>query len=286
MSSIFRLSSATVLDLVGEDAAKILNNLTTNDVKSLEIGCGCETFITDVRGKTLGHVYAFRTPAGFRLIGSPGQSAAIAAHVDRYTIREDARPVDMSDECVVFVIAPVAPVTLRDETDWGESNAERYDVDWLGDQTIALVTDTPGAVEQVIRSVGELTAGDAEFHRARTLAGFPWFGVDLSEKNLPQEASRIEPSISFTKGCYLGQETVARLDALGQVQKQLVRWRIDGAIPDAGSEVSADGKVVGRLTSVAKTGDTTAIAIGVARRSHFDPDATAHGDGFTATVIA
>jgi folate-binding protein YgfZ len=283
--NLFRLSAATVLDIVGDDAAAVLHNLTTNEVKSLEIGCGCETFVTDVRGKTLAHVYAFRTPQGYRLIGAPGQAEAIASHADRYTIREDAQPVDQSTESTVFVISPDAPASLRDETDWGEANARAYGVEWLGDRTIVLVTDTPGAVEQVISSVGELSADDGPFHHARTLAGFPWFGIDLSEKNLPQEASRIEQSISFTKGCYLGQETVARLDALGQVQKQLVRWQATGTIPASGSEVSAGGKVVGRLTSVAKTGEDTATAIGIARRSHFEPGASAQGEGFQATVV-
>lgn len=283
--TVFRLSAATVLDIVGHDSPAILHNLTTNEVKSLEVGCGCETFITDVRGKMLAHVYAFRTSQGYRLIGAPGQADTIAAHADRYTIREDAQPVDQSAESSVFVISPDAPASLRDETDWGEANARGYGVEWLGDQTIVLVTDTPGAVEQVISSVGELTGDDLQFHHARTLAGFPWFAVDLSEKNLPQEAGRLEQSISFTKGCYLGQETVARLDALGQVQKQLVRWQTTGAIPESGSEVSAGEKVVGRLTSVAKTGDDTAIAIGVARRTHFEPGSTAEGDGFQATVV-
>lgn len=285
MSNVFRLSSATVLDLIGQDAAKILNNLTTNDVQSLQPGCGCETFITDVRGKTLAHVFAFRTADGFRLIGAPGQAETIAAHADRYTIREDAHPVDRSGDLSVFVIAPDAPVTLRGETDWGESNAQAYDMDWLGEQTMVLLTETPGAIEQVVRSAGEITDDDSGFHRARVLAGFPWFGVDLSEKNLPQEANRIGQSICFTKGCYLGQETVARLDALGQVQKQLVRWSTEGSIPALGSEVSTDGKVVGRLTSVVQTGDDTALAIGIARRSHFEPGSSAQGDGFVATVV-
>lgn len=285
MPNVFRLSAATVLDIVGDDAPPILHNLTTNEVKSLEVGCGCETFITDVRGKVLAHVSVFRTPDGYRLIGAPEQADVIAAHADRYTIREDAKPVDLSADLTVFVISPDAPLTLRDETDWGSANACCYDVDWLGDQTAILVTDTPETVEQVVQSAGQQIGDDRQFEHARTLAGFPWFGVDLSEKNLPQEANRIKQSISFTKGCYLGQETVARLDALGQVQKQLVRWQTAGQIPAPGTEVTADGKVVGRLTSVAKTGDETAIAIGIARRSHFEPGATASGDGFSATVI-
>lgn len=286
MSNLFRLSQATVLDLIGQDAAVILHNLTTNHVKALAVGDGCETFITDVRGKTLAHVSVFRTPNGFRLIGAAGQADAIATHVDRYTIREDCQCVDLSDQISVFVIGPDASTVLRSETDWGESNATCYDVDWLGEGTLAVLTETPGSVEQVIRSTGELTGDEAEFHNARVHAGYPWFGIDLSEKNLPQEASRVAESISFTKGCYLGQETVARLDALGQVQKQLVRWQTQGVIPAPGSEVHSQGKLVGRLTSVAQTGAETAIAIGIARRSHFDPGATAQGEGFEALVTS
>lgn len=285
MANVFRLSDVTVLDLVGSDSPKILHNLTTNEVKSLEVGCGVETFITDVRGKTLGHVYAYRTGQGYRLIGAPGQADAIAAHMDRYTIREDATPEDRSEKLTAFVLSPDATASLREEADWGQSNAEAFGVDWLGDHTMVLLTETPGAVEQVLTTLGESFAEDDEFHIARTLAGFPWFGVDVSEKNLPQEANRIEQSICFTKGCYLGQETVARLDALGQVQKQLVRWETRGAIPAPVAEVLSAGKVVGKLTSIAMTGPESCIAIGMARRSHFEPGATAEGDGFQATVV-
>ena len=92
---------------------------------------------------------------------------------------------------------------------------------------------------------------EASFHRARTLAGFPWYGVDLDETNLPQEADRDPLAISFTKGCYLGQETVARLMPLGQVQRKLVRWSITGGVPGAGATLVSGDKTVGRLTSVA-----------------------------------
>lgn len=285
MANVFRLSEATVLDLVGADAPAILHNLTTNEVKSLEVGCGCETFITDVRGKTLAHVYAFRTPDGYRLIGAAGQVDAIAAHTDRYIIREDAETVDRSTELGVFVISPDASIAVRDETDWGSHGAVGLSTDWLGSETIVLVCEDAEAIAKQMQMLGETVGGESDFHPQRVKCGFPWYGIDLTEKNLPQEASRIESSISFVKGCYLGQETVARLDALGQVQKQLVRWSTEGELPTAGSEVTAGGKVVGRLTSVAPTGESTAIAIGIARRTHFEAGAEAEGSGFIATVL-
>ncbi|WP_149496841.1 CAF17-like 4Fe-4S cluster assembly/insertion protein YgfZ [Roseiconus lacunae] len=286
MTSVHRLSSLTVVDFVGADTVKILNNLTTNDVRSLENGCGCETFVTDVKGKLVAFVDAFRTADGFRLIGAPGQADAVGSHADRYTIREDSVPVDRSVDLTAFVFAPDVSSPLQSETDWGQCNAVRYEVDWLGEGSFVVLSETPGAVEQVIQTVGESIGDDSSFHHSRTLANFPWFGIDLSEKNLPQEANRNEQTICFTKGCYLGQETVARLDALGQVQKQLVQWQVSGIVPEPGAEMSANGKTVGRLTSVAPQSQNSAIAIGVARRSHFEAGSEATGEGFTATVLA
>ena len=284
MNTIFRLDEVTVLDVVGDDAQTILHNLTTNDVKALQQGCGCETFITEVRGRTIGHVEDYRTADGFRLIGAPGQAETIANQTEKYTITEDVQPQDRSGDFTAFVIHPQASSSLRDETDWTQCNAIAFDTQWLGTSTLVVLTETPGAVEQVCVSCGEPVADQQAFHMARVQAGFPWYGIDFSEKNLPQEVNRIEQTISFTKGCYLGQETVARLDALGQVQKQLVRWQTEGSMPAPGSEVSSANKVVGRLTSLCPTAENQAIAIGIARRSHFDPGSAASGEGFEAVV--
>jgi folate-binding protein YgfZ len=84
----------------------------------------------------------------------------------------------------------------------------------------------------------------------RLETGTPLYGVDFDDDNLPQEVGRNEQAISFTKGCYLGQETVARIDALGHVNQQLVGVRFDGeAIPTVGTELTSGGAVAGRVTS-------------------------------------
>ncbi|MEM9645941.1 MAG: hypothetical protein AAF989_13200, partial [Planctomycetota bacterium] len=132
------------------------------------------------------------------------------------------------------------------------------------------------------------------FHARRVLTGFPWYGIDLDESNLPQEADRDAKVIDFNKGCYLGQETVARLDALGKVQRKLVTWGIGGGVPARNAKLMAGEKAVARLTSVAGVEtvpeeslaiwkdridslpfELTSIAIGFARRSHFEPGAVA-----------
>ena len=95
----------------------------------------------------------------------------------------------------------------------------------------------------------------------------PWFGQDMDERNLPQELNRDNKAISFEKGCYLGQETVARIDAIGHVNQLLVGlqvfWR--EALPLPGTELTADDKVVGRITSVAA--DVVPLAWVIVRRA-------------------
>jgi folate-binding protein YgfZ len=317
---IYTLEALSILDIDGQDTAAILHNLTTNEVKNLvyrsandegSTGTGCETFITDVRGKTLGHVCAYRTSTGIRLIGAGGQSETIAAHADKYTIREDAVPVSKDTVLSAFSMDrnmfSMLQDAMRDSVCLGKIPSDNqadlqsyvdslnsvsiYENSWLGDRSILVLVPAETKsqwIERFTNASADVSDEDA-FHTARTVAGFPWFGIDLTDKNLPQEADRDEVAISFTKGCYLGQETVARLDALGQVQKKLVCWSIDANNVTAGSELTADGKLVGRLTSVASVATDQCVAIGVARRSHFDPGSTATGTSasgdFTATVL-
>lgn len=305
--AFYRLGALSVLDVIGTDAGQIVSNLTTNEVTSLLSGQGCETFVTNVRGKILGHVQIFRTDEGYRCIGPAGQSERLAEHVDRYTIREDAEPRVLDAEFSAAVLAPdtaaALPVDLPESrqpygVSWGIAQlgsllVQAYRVPWIGEGALLLLALADQADElSGWLSDQELSVADeAAFQQRRVLAGYPWYGIDLDESNLPQEADRNEQSISFTKGCYLGQETVARLDALGQVQKKLVSWTISGAVPAAGTAVTANEKTVGRLTSVIAGGDEDAIAIGMARRSHFDSGATATGTDeatgaeFTARVI-
>ena len=165
------------------------------------------------------------------------------------------------------------------EVSLGDDAAIAYQSPWLGRGSVVLVV--AGGLAQSLSgwlaASGITLEDEGAFHAHRTRCGFPWFGTDLDESNLPQEADRNEQAISFTKGCYLGQETVARLDALGQVQKKLVRWSIRGGVPASGTALTASDKTVGRLTSVAAGEDGDAIAIGMARRSHFESGAMARG---------
>ena len=302
-SSVDRLTTISVVDVTGADAAAIVHNVTTNAVKTLPLGAGCETFITEVRGRILGHGYLYRLPDRLRLIGAAGQSERIAAHVDRYTIREDATASVRDDEFATWVFsaamadalgihAPVGSGPMVWQQSLAGQDVSFYRTAWLGPATcVALVSpEQDRLLAAYFRDHGIAVAGQEAFENKRVLAGFPWYGTDLDESNLPQEADRDSLAVSFNKGCYLGQETVARLDALGQVQKKLVRWSITGCVPVAGSKLIANDKVVGRLTSVAEV-EGDAVAMGMARRTHFEPGSVAtgtddaSGKAFTGTVL-
>lgn len=301
--SIYRLDHLSVVEVAGADASTILHNLTTNEVRSLSDTEGRETFITDVRGKMLGHVCLFRHRDGLRLVGPAGQSEVICSHIDRYTIREDATAEIQDSDFIGFVITPELAAEYEfashDEValksflcDTEIEGVTVQGVRWLGQGSVLMCLPVNQS-EHVLDILSALIPADSTgqvsdptklqvgsevaFHRARVVAGFPWYGIDLDESNLPQEADRDLETISFTKGCYLGQETVARLDAMGQVQKKLVRWKITGGVPLPGTSLSADDKKVARLTSVSSTQEHGVLAIGFARRSHFESGASASG---------
>ncbi|MFG0268118.1 MAG: YgfZ/GcvT domain-containing protein [Rhodopirellula sp. JB055] len=330
-SLLIRLPALSIVDLIGADATAILHNLTTNDVKQLTPDVpnrlGLETFITNVRGKCLGHVIAFATENGYRLIGAPGavatadnappmrQSQAIAEHADRYTIREDATPAIRDEELAAWMVidADTEPAQTTPPPSMTTQNGiDAFQVPWVKSGTLFLlpVASSSEPPAQIAESLGKdansLTVADEDdFHAHRVAAGFPWYGIDLTDAHLPQEADRETQTISFTKGCYLGQETVARLDALGQVQKKLVRWKLSGmpagAAPATDDKLRAqnaseDAKPVGRITSVGRINDRgEGLAMGYARRSDFEAGSIMVGSilaenvgevAYTAEVLA
>ena len=141
---------------------------------------------------------------------------------------------------------------------------------FVSSPSFSLSPNSPEAFEkfrQQLVDAGVPQVGDAVVDCARIECGFPEFGKDISADNLPQEVARDEVAISFTKGCYLGQETVARIDALGHVNKYLVRLESEAAL-NIGDELFAgddDGKSIGSVTSTVELPEQS-LALGYVRR--------------------
>ena len=133
--------------------------------------------------------------------------------------------------------------------------------------------------------IDELGASHGE--QVRIEAGMPLYGRDISQKNLPQEVGRNAQAISFSKGCYLGQETVARIASLGHVNRSLVGVRFTGSdIPPAGTQLTADGKPVGHVTSSAFSPRLECpLALAYLRTGHHLPGTRLTCSGDQAEVV-
>jgi folate-binding protein YgfZ len=227
----------------GKDRQAFLHNFCTNDVKRLVPGTSCEAFVTNVKGKIVGHGVIGCAEDELNFVGAPGQAGVIVEHLDRYIIREDVQLVDTTESRVYVLV-------VGDD----ETRADAFLSSVLTGRGAQIVGADSTALSEIIRKLTERDFVSVEgraFTAARIESAFPLFGVDFNENNLPQEVGQDREAISFTKGCYLGQETVARIDALGHVNQQLISVRVLGAeMPPAGSELSTAGTVVGRITSV------------------------------------
>ena len=288
-AGLVELHDRTKIEVTGDDRAAFLHNMCTNDVRSLTPGRGCEAFFCIAQGKTLGYAFIFCAPQSFVLDTAPDQDRLLA-HLDRFIIREKVELYDRTVQWGEFLLAgPQSEavfsrlgVTLPDASPLAHGAARIGDREgWLrrveltgpGGFLIACQRHDADAVQQA------LTAGNAEvvsqeaFDAARIEAGTPFYGRDITDDNLPQEVGRDSQAISFKKGCYLGQETVARIDALGHVNRHLAVVQFSGQeIPASGEELSSGERIVGRVTSAAWSPRASGpLALAYLRRGHEKP---------------
>lgn len=258
------LPGRTVVDVRGEDAAAFVNRFATNALATLAPGAGAETFFTDVKGWVLALATALRTEDGLWIDADAGLSTSLADHLERYHIRERLEVVDAAATAALFLVAgPRA-------ADWLAAHAarpgsERFDHvrRSLGDRTVQVARgDWIGPDCFLIRVDDEARRGFADWLAASGLPRATSAAVDTTRiewgrpgpadmpaKTLPQELLRDDRAISFTKGCYLGQETVARIDALGHVNRRLAGVATSAGPPRIGAEVRRGDDVVGTISS-------------------------------------
>ena len=266
-AGIARMPSRTQIEISGADRLTFLHNYCTADIKRLQPGRGTEAFITSVKGKVLGHGFVYCGEESLVFETVEGQAEKLLAHLDRYTLADDVELKDVSDGWVFhFVGGPKAASILQDVTgDTVPENQFAFTTSFVGDVECAYARG--GAISPAgftmccgeddreefaarLADAGFVAAPPETLKVLRVEGGMPFFAVDITEDNLPQEANRNDQAISFTKGCYLGQETVARLDALGHVNKLLVGVKFNGeAVPQAGLELTVGEKAVGKVTS-------------------------------------
>ena len=291
-AAVFDLNDRTQIEVTGGDRIKFLHNFCTNDIQKLEPGTGCEAFFTNVKGRAVAHAFVFAGRDAHWIETSPQCEEPLLAHLERYIIADDVELHGRTEERgELFVAGPNAaelldtlgiPVDLTSEcahleTQWNKTAALVRRADILGIPGFFVSVDEQhlAGAWQTLSESGIQPAGAEAFHALRIEAGFPIHGIDISGENLAQEVGRSKQAISFTKGCYLGQEPVARLDAMGHVNRALRGLRlVSGSVPEPGSPVlfADDGTPVGTISSAAFSfADGRPVALAVLRSSVMNP---------------
>lgn len=251
------------LILTGADRVKFLHNFCTADVKRMQVGDLREALVLNIKGKLHGHVHILCRDESLELISWPNQTEVLRTHLDRFLIREKVafHSADLVGTGFLFGETidsdPVESVPLGSWREFGTGEAACLIVggEFCGPGWLVLPSETRGAAGPLTLpfDISRLkVASESELEHWRVLHACPRFGVDSSDETLPQELQRDEKAISFDKGCYLGQETVARIDSLGHVNRLLVKVTLSTMpIATLPAELRMQDVVVGMLTSTA-----------------------------------
>ncbi|HEY1479983.1 MAG TPA: hypothetical protein VGF46_08125 [Gaiellales bacterium] len=251
-------SPRALVGVRGRDAEKLLQSLVSNDVEALPVGETCLAFVLTPKGRPIADLRIWReAPDAFVLEAEPELHDVLALTVRRYRLAARAEIVDDRERLRLITVVGAFPPPAGVLVSPG-----------------AIGSDVLGPVETVrellagLEAAGATRVGTAAYEIARIEAGVPRFGNEIDESVLPAETGLVERTISFTKGCYVGQEPVARLHYRGHPNRHLRRLvSLAGPLPDAPSEIVLGERVVGRLTSVAqRSSDAPAIGLGYVRR--------------------
>jgi len=245
--------------VTGPDARSFLQALVSADLDPVDDGEGTHALLLTPRGKLDVDFRLLRVGDDVWLDTAPGFGAQLATSLNRFRIRVKAEVQDRSEGWgLVSIIGPFTPAVFPDLPAAVHAHMAR------GDARIVRTiwgdvpgVDVVGPADAVASLMAEMAAGippvsAAAFEAFRIDAGIPTQPADLDESTIPQEAFLERDAVSFTKGCFLGQELVCRIDSRGHVNRLLRSLRaIDGDWPVVGAEIVVNGAPVGMLTSVA-----------------------------------
>jgi folate-binding protein YgfZ len=292
-------SDVSRLELMGEDRVRFLNGLVTCDVKTLAAGEGTYGYFTDRQGKILADVVALALEDRLWLELPPSAGGTMRDHLGKYSVadRVEVKPLD---DLVLWTLAgPRARDLLASFT--GESLPEalwshrkvtvagsevqlarqgRLGIDaWTLWSSASIARALAESLRERGAGFGLLPVGRDALDIVRVEEGIGSFGQDFGTENLPQEVGE-EAAVSYTKGCYLGQEIVARVHYRGGVNHRLTRIAFEvGASPVAGASVVHDGREVGSVTSTVNSPRAGAIGIAMVHKRGWEADVLTVGGG-------
>ena len=255
------------LRLTGGEAAGYLQGQVTNDVEGLEPGTGCYATLLTPKGQIVADMRVLRDPRSLWLDMEPRSLPALLRNSSMYSIGRDVRTEDVTaGYAILSIIGPAARDALdvgppAVEHAWVEGEHGMYVATDLGVDVICMARDAEG----VRAALGVEAVSEEAAECLRVESGRPRLGYEIAGGVIPQEAGLNERAVSFTKGCYVGQETVARLHYKGKPNRHLRGLRLS-APATGGEEVHLGDRVVGRIGTAAVSPVLGPIALAILRR--------------------
>ena len=298
--------------MFGADRRSYLQGLLTNDIQALTPGTGCYAAWLTPQGRMLTDLYVFESGDTILLDVPAAELSATLQRLDQFIFSEDVQLVDFSSTLEsVWIHGPEA-AALLDQTltgvqglaGWPEYHNARAGVSSKNDPRPHFVArnsqlGVPGFVlyvepggkaelERALIERGAVVADESAIEAARIAAGYPVFGVDMTDDTIPLEAGIEESAISFSKGCYVGQEVIIRVlhRGHGRVARKLVALRLEAEGAVRGSTIHAGDRQVGAVTSVAVSPEFGSIALGYVHRDFMEAGSRVSVQGNSGPIAA
>lgn len=295
---VFDASWASGIRLQGDDTQRFLNSMLTADFRSMQPGAGAHSAITDNKGRIQGLLDGYLLGPGVGLLVLDGTDADWALErLDMYIIMD---PIELTDlrptHTVLHVAGPgavdvltQAGLSVGDPVASVQGDVTVLRTDRIGPGVDLVVpNDQAAEVWDALQQAGAVAAGFSVYETQRIRRGLPRWPVDMGERAFVHELGLRDRVCSFTKGCYIGQEVINRMDTMGRVNKRLMGLVSDDAI-QPGDAVVMDSAQVGVIGSCAPDGDRT-VALAILRKAAWEPGQVVSiqaGDRVgSATVVA
>ncbi|MCP5463909.1 MAG: folate-binding protein YgfZ [Deltaproteobacteria bacterium] len=249
------LTNDVVLQVVGDKAAKFLHGQLSNSITTLQVGQGNQNALLSQKGKVQGLCFALHTVAGFLLLTDPASEPALTGHLKKLAPLSRCR-LNHSDKAVIYLGAfsdhDAFQLNLGDSQHWQESShsALLFRSDRYGERGYDLVIETQDYDfwQDTLSQKNFVELSEEQIETTRIQNTVPRFGEDVTTDHLPQEA-RLDRVLHFDKGCYLGQEVIARLHYRGHANKFLTSLRSESPV-QIGDALCSDDKEISVVTSV------------------------------------
>jgi len=309
-AALFRLAERGLVEVRGADRVRFLQGQLTADVASLDAAgprSGCYALALTPQGRIVVDLHVIARSDSIWLETAAASVPAALARLGKYVIADDVELADCSAQRARFGIegprasellavaadsCPELPPDSAAALRIAGSEVLGAAFGWSGERAFQLFvprTDesrVAAALDAAAAACGAARAGAEALEVLRVEAGIPAAGRELGPDVLPAEARLLERAVSFSKGCYTGQEVVARMESRGRVGHLLVGLAFEGALPAPGASLHAGGSRVGAVTSAARSPSAGAIGLGFVRRGHETPGTPLGVDTALARVVA